>query len=40
MKGKTLVVKALQEQGVRYVSGYTGGAIMPIFDEMDKQAQT
>lgn len=37
MNGKTLVVKALQEQGVKYVFGYTGGAIMPIFDEMDRQ---
>jgi acetolactate synthase-1/2/3 large subunit len=37
MKGTELVLKALLENGVRYVFGYTGGAIMPIFDEMEKQ---
>ncbi len=37
MKGTELVIKALQDKGVRYVFGYTGGAIMPIFDEMEKQ---
>ena len=37
MKGKELVMKALRKQGVQYIFGYTGGAIMPIFDEMDKQ---
>ena len=37
MTGKELVIKALKEKKVRYVFGYTGGAIMPIFDEMEKQ---
>ncbi len=37
MKGTELVIKALQDKGVRYVFGYTGGAIMPVFDEMEKQ---
>ncbi len=37
MQGKELVLKALQDKGVRYIFGYTGGAIMPIFDEMEKQ---
>ncbi|MBU2645064.1 biosynthetic-type acetolactate synthase large subunit [bacterium] len=37
MKGTELVIKALIESGVQYVFGYTGGAIMPIFDEMEKQ---
>jgi len=37
MTGKELVIKALKEKGVRFVFGYTGGAIMPIFDEMEKQ---
>jgi acetolactate synthase-1/2/3 large subunit len=37
MKGKELVIKALHDKGVRYVFGYTGGAIMPVFDEMEKQ---
>jgi acetolactate synthase-1/2/3 large subunit len=37
MKGSQLVLKALVDRGVKYVFGYTGGAIMPIFDEMEKQ---
>ena len=37
MQGKELVLKALQDKGVRYIFGYTGGAIMPVFDEMEKQ---
>ncbi len=35
--GKELVLKALRDKGVQYVFGYTGGAIMPIFDEMGRQ---
>ena len=37
MKGAELVIKALIDKGVKYVFGYTGGAIMPVFDEMEKQ---
>lgn len=37
MKGTELVIKALLDNKVKYVFGYTGGAIMPIFDEMEKQ---
>ena len=37
MQGKELVLKALKDKGVKYIFGYTGGAIMPIFDEMEKQ---
>jgi acetolactate synthase-1/2/3 large subunit len=37
MKGTELVLKALKDKGVQYIFGYTGGAIMPIFDEMEKQ---
>lgn len=36
MTGKKLLLRALKEKGVKYIFGYTGGAIMPIFDEMDK----
>jgi acetolactate synthase-1/2/3 large subunit len=36
MTGKKLLLQALKENGVKYIFGYTGGAIMPIFDEMDK----
>jgi acetolactate synthase-1/2/3 large subunit len=37
MQGKELVLKALKDKGIKYIFGYTGGAIMPIFDEMEKQ---
>ena len=37
MKGTELVLKALRDKGVRYIFGYTGGAIMPIIDEVAKQ---
>ena len=37
MKGTQLVLKALVDRGVKFVFGYTGGAIMPILDEMEKQ---
>jgi acetolactate synthase-1/2/3 large subunit len=37
MQGTEIVIKALKDLGVRYVFGYTGGAIMPVFDEMEKQ---
>lgn len=37
MTGKKLMMRALKEKGVKYIFGYTGGAIMPIFDEMDRQ---
>lgn len=36
MTGKNLVLQTLRNKGVKYIFGYTGGAIMPIFDEMDK----
>ena len=36
MTGKSLVLQTLKKKGVKYIFGYTGGAIMPIFDEMDK----
>lgn len=36
MKGTELVLKALKDRGVKYIFGYTGGAIMPVFDEMQK----
>jgi acetolactate synthase-1/2/3 large subunit len=37
MQGTELVLKALIDNGVKYIFGYTGGAIMPIFDAMEKQ---
>ena len=38
MTGKQLLLKALKDRGVRFIFGYTGGAIMPVFDEMEKLA--
>lgn len=38
MTGKNLVMQTLVKKGVKYIFGYTGGAIMPIFDEMDQTA--
>ncbi len=38
MTGKYLLLKALKDQGVEHIIGYTGGAIMPVFDEMEKFA--
>ena len=37
MQGTELVLRALHACGVKVIFGYTGGAIMPIFDEMEKQ---
>ena len=37
MQGTELVLKALHARGVKFIFGYTGGAIMPVFDEMEKQ---
>jgi len=37
MKGTELVLKALVDNGVKFIFGYTGGAIMPVFDEMENQ---
>lgn len=36
MTGKELLLRALKKRGVRHIFGYTGGAIMPVFDSMDK----
>ncbi len=34
MTGAELVVQALQQQGIKTVFGYPGGAIMPIYDAL------
>jgi acetolactate synthase-1/2/3 large subunit len=39
MTGKEKVLEALKSNGIKYIFGYTGGAIMPVFDEMDKQGE-
>jgi acetolactate synthase-1/2/3 large subunit len=35
--GAEIVVRCLQEQGVEYVFGYPGGAVLFIYDELSKQ---
>ena len=35
--GAEIVVRCLQEEGVEYVFGYPGGAVLFIYDELFKQ---
>jgi acetolactate synthase-1/2/3 large subunit len=37
MSGAEIVIKALQDQGVEFVFGYPGGAVLPIYDELFQQ---
>lgn len=37
MSGAAIILKALADQGVEYVFGYPGGAVLPIYDEIFKQ---
>ena len=37
MTGAEIVVRCLQEEGVEYVFGYPGGAVLFIYDELFKQ---
>jgi acetolactate synthase-1/2/3 large subunit len=39
MTGKEKLLSALKTKGIKYIFGYTGGAIMPVFDEMEKQTE-
>ena len=32
--GAAMVFRALEDQGVRHVFGYPGGAVLPIYDEL------
>jgi acetolactate synthase-1/2/3 large subunit len=34
VKGAELVIKALEQEGVEYIFGYPGGAIMPVYDAL------
>ncbi|MEJ2057237.1 MAG: thiamine pyrophosphate-binding protein [Desulfofustis sp.] len=36
MTGKEKLLFALKTKGIKYIFGYTGGTIMPVFDEMEK----
>ena len=37
MTGAEMVIKAMQDQGIDYVFGYPGGAVLPIYDELFQQ---
>ena len=37
LTGAEITIRCLQEEGVAFVFGYPGGAILPIYDEMFKQ---
>src|SRR5512136_582004 len=37
LTGGEITIRCLQEEGVEFVFGYPGGAILPIYDEMFKQ---
>ena len=37
MNGGEIVIQALQDQGVEFVFGYPGGAVLPIYDELFQQ---
>ena len=34
MTGAKMVFKALEDQGVKHIFGYPGGAVLPIYDEL------
>src|SRR5262245_37090756 len=37
MSGANMVIQAMADQGVDYVFGYPGGAVLPIYDELFQQ---
>src|SRR5215213_5642881 len=37
MTGAEMVIKAMLDQGVEYIFGYPGGAVLPIYDAMFQQ---
>ena len=38
MKGASIVVKSLEDLGVKHVFGYTGAAILPVMDELGQSS--
>ena len=40
LSGGEMVVQALEDEGVEYVFGYPGGAVLHIYDALFKQAET
>jgi acetolactate synthase I/II/III large subunit len=39
MSGAAMVIQALRDQGVEFIFGYPGGAVLPIYDELFQQEQ-
>ncbi len=39
MTGAAMVVRALQDHGVKHLFGYPGGAVLPIYDEIFQQSE-
>ena len=39
LTGAEIVIRCLQDEGVEYVFGYPGGAVLNIYDELFKQEQ-
>ncbi len=37
LTGAEMIPKSLADEGVRFVFGYPGGAVLPIYDELEKQ---
>ena len=37
LTGAEIFVRCLAEQGIDYVFGYPGGAVLPIYDALDQQ---
>ena len=37
LTGAEIVFKALNEHGVKFIFGYPGGAVLPLYDEISKQ---
>ncbi len=37
ISGAEIIVRCLQEEGIQYIFGYPGGAVLPLYDEIFKQ---
>src|SRR5262245_19649973 len=37
LNGAELTIRCLQEEGVEFLFGYPGGAVLPLYDELSKQ---
>jgi len=37
LSGAEITIRCLQEEGVEFIFGYPGGAVLPLYDELFKQ---